>query len=60
MHPEMVALGAGIGNPGVTNARDFLQHGAILQRGPAQVGPVSPLAASDYVIDGGQGELLMV
>jgi len=37
----------------------LFEHGPVSQHGRAQLGPVSPLAARDHVVDGSQGELLM-
>jgi hypothetical protein len=40
----------------LTDAQDFFQHSAIGQRGPAQLGPILPLAASDDVVNSSQGD----
>ena len=55
----MVTLGIGIGDVRLAHPQYFFQQGPIGKRRPAQLSPITPLAAGDYVVDGGQGELLM-
>jgi len=60
MHPEMIALGVGINDAGAADAHDFFQIGAIRQDGSAQVLPIPALATGDDIIDGRQGQILMI
>ena len=55
----MVTLGIRIGDVRLADAQHLLEQGAISQRGLSQLGPVPSLAASDDVVDGGQGVLLV-
>ncbi len=59
LFPEVVTLGIGIGDVYLAHPQHFFQHGPIRKRRPAQRCPILPLAASDDVVNGGQGELLM-
>jgi hypothetical protein len=58
--PEVVTLGVGIVNMGLARAQHLFQHGPILQRGAAQLGPIVALTAVDHIINRSKGELLMV
>jgi len=55
----MVTLSIGIGDVRLAHPQHFFQHGSIHKHRPAQRSPILPFAASDHVINGGQGELLM-
>lgn len=55
----MLTLSVGIGDVRLADAHHFLQYGPIFERSPTQRGPIPPFAATDDVINGGQGELLM-
>ena len=55
----MVALGIGIADVRPTDSEDLFQHCPVLKRRPTQLCPVSPLAASDHVVNPGESQLLM-
>ena len=59
LFPEMVTLGTGIGDVRLAQLQYLFQQGPMSKRRPAQLSPIMPLAAGDYVVDGDQGELLM-
>ena len=56
----MVPLRMGIGEMGPADALDPVKQGHIGVNGPAQVGPVRPLSASDHVVDGRKGIALVI
>jgi hypothetical protein len=60
VHPEVVALGIGVGNVRKTNPLHFIQQGAVSQDGPAQFSPIPPLTTGNYVVDSGESEVLMI
>jgi hypothetical protein len=60
MLPEMIALRVGIVAIGTADTQNLLHQVRVGQRGAAQGGPIRSLSAGDDVVDGGQGEHLMV
>jgi hypothetical protein len=55
----MVALGIGIGDVRPAYPQHLLRYRPVLERCPAQLNPISALAASDKVVNRGESELLM-
>ena len=55
----MVTLGIGIGDARPADPQHFLQHFPVSERGSAQLRPIAALAASDHVVNRGEGELVM-
>ncbi len=55
----MVALGIGIGDVRLAHPQHLFQRGPVSERRPAQLSPISALAASDHVVNRGESELLM-
>lgn len=55
----MVALSIGICHVCLGHPQHLFHNGPVSQRRATQLSPILPLAAGDYVVDGGQGELLM-
>jgi len=60
VHPEMVTLGIGVRNVSVANLLHLVQQSTICQNGLAQVCPILPLTARDHIVNGREGEALMV
>jgi hypothetical protein len=56
----MVTLGVGVIHVRVAHAQHLLQDDPITKRGAAQLNPILPLAAADYVIDGDESKALMI
>lgn len=55
-----MALRVRITRVGAANARYLVKQATIRQGGLAQFGPVPPLATRDHVVNGGEGEALMI
>jgi len=55
----MVTLRIGIGDVRLVHPQHFFQARPDQQAPPGAAQPNPPLAAADYVVNGGQGELLM-
>jgi hypothetical protein len=60
VQPEVITLGVGIGNARATDAFYLRQQRPVAQSRLTQLGPLPPAATRDHVVDGGQGETLMV
>ena len=57
---EVVALRVRITSVGAADTRHFVEQGVVGQDRPSQFGPVIPVATRDHIVDGGEGEALMV
>jgi hypothetical protein len=55
----MVTLGIGISDARLADLQHFFQHSRVGQRRLTQLNPILAFAARDYVVNSGQGELLM-
>lgn len=56
----MVTLGIGIGDMRLAYPQHFFQHNPVCEHRLSQLGPILPLAARNYIVNGGKGELLMI
>jgi hypothetical protein len=56
----MMPLGVGVAKVRAANALHLVQQGAIGKNRAAQLGPIAPLTAGNYVVNGCEGEALMV
>ena len=60
VHPEVVALGGGIASLVDADPHDLLEHRPFVERSATQRRPIGPLATGDHVVNGGEGETLVV
>jgi hypothetical protein len=60
VHPEVMALSVGIRSMSAADPLHFVEQGAVSQYRTSQLSPVTPAAAGDYVVYGGEGEAPMV
>jgi hypothetical protein len=58
--PKLIALGVGIRDVGTTDPIYFAKRATVTERRLAQSSPVVPAATADYIVDGGERELLVV
>ena len=56
----MIALCVGICYVRAANALNFIEQGKVVQHGLTQLGPVLPTPARNHVVDGGEGQALVV
>ena len=60
VHPEVMALGVGVGSVRATHPLHFVQQSRVCQNRLAQIGPIPPPTARDQVVNSDKGEALMV
>jgi hypothetical protein len=60
VHPEVVALRIGIRHVRTANLLYFVEQGTVSQRRMSQLSPVTPAPTQNYIVDGGEGETLVI
>jgi hypothetical protein len=58
--PEVMTLSVGIRNMSATDPLYFVKQRAVGQSRQSQICPITPAATRDHVVNGGEGEALMV
>ena len=60
VHPKAIALSAWVGGTMGADALDFVEQGVVCKSRSAQFGPVTPAAATDHVVYGGERKALVI
>ena len=60
VQPEVMALRAGVGGAVAADAFDPVEQRLVAKGGAAEIGPVLPPAPGDDVVDGREGEALVM